>query len=138
MQNVTVFVQCSGNVWVPSGMCTNCNACQAVIPAACFPSCSFLWAFSVACLVGMWVHFIPCIWWTCDWGDNDGEGVRGAIWFILWGVGTVVLLLLVRQPAIHILHRESLESGEKSQYITHNSDGDLLMGAIRAHVHGSG
>ena len=33
-------------------------------------------------IMGMMIHFIPCIWWTCDWGDSDNEGMRGAIWFI--------------------------------------------------------
>ena len=27
-----------------------------------------------SCLVGLYVHFIPCLWWTCDWGEHDGEG----------------------------------------------------------------
>ena len=29
----------------------------------------------MGCLFGIWVHFVPCIWWTCDWGPYDGEGV---------------------------------------------------------------
>jgi len=28
----------------------------------------------VGCLIGTWFHFIPCIWWTCDWGYYDGQG----------------------------------------------------------------
>lgn len=43
----------------------------------------------VACVLGLFLHFVPCIWWTCDWGDHDGEGVRGAIWFVVWGAGVV-------------------------------------------------
>mmetsp|Transcript_22014 Transcript_22014/g.47405 ORF Transcript_22014/g.47405 Transcript_22014/m.47405 type:complete len:131 (-) Transcript_22014:410-802(-) len=46
-------------------------------------------------LGGMWCHFIPCIWWTCDWGANDGEGVRGAIWFI-----SGILLALIASIAL--------------------------------------
>ena len=33
-------------------------------------------------VIGMFLHFIPCLWWTCDWGEYDGEAVRGMIWFI--------------------------------------------------------
>ena len=36
------------------------------------------------CILGLWLHFVPCIWWTCDWGPHDGEGVRGGIWFLGW------------------------------------------------------
>jgi len=46
-----------------------------------------------ACLVGLYVHFVPCIWWTCDWGDHDGEGVRGAIWFTLWAIFALISLV---------------------------------------------
>ena len=38
----------------------------------------------MGCLAGLWLHFIPCIWWTCDWSINDGEEIRGGIWFALW------------------------------------------------------
>lgn len=46
---------------------------------------------------GLAVHFIPCIWWTCDWGYYDGEGIRGAIWFIVWAVVWVLATIKVRQ-----------------------------------------
>merc|ERR1712032_248361 len=38
--------------------------------------------------VGMAIHFIPCIWWSCDWGYYDGEGIRGGIWFGVWGIAS--------------------------------------------------
>lgn len=53
-----------------------------------------IWAFLISCLCGMWLHFIPCIWWSCDWGYYDGQGVRGGIWFITWPVLFFVYLLL--------------------------------------------
>ena len=40
--------------------------------------------------VGLFVHFIPCIWWTCDWGYYDGYGIRGGIWFTVWGAASGV------------------------------------------------
>ena len=63
----------------------------------------------VGLLIGLFIHFIPCIWWTCvqqhprvpparplswpparahrcDWGEHDGAAVRGGIWFITWAV----------------------------------------------------
>ena len=44
-------------------------------------------------LVGsLWLHFWPCLFWTCDWGPGDGQGVRGAIWFIGWGVISAIWL----------------------------------------------
>ena len=52
----------------------------------CCGSCGgrFWGPVAVGCLAGLWLHFIPCFWWTCDWGVNDGEGVRGGIWFGVW------------------------------------------------------
>ena len=46
-------------------------------------SCSSIGTSIIAgFIMGMMIHFIPCIWWTCDWGDSDNEGMRGSIWFI--------------------------------------------------------
>ena len=46
--------------------------------------------------VGMWVHFLPLYFGgLVTRGDNDGKHVRSAICFVLWGVGTGVLLLVV-------------------------------------------
>lgn len=53
--------------------------------------CWQLYAVVLGCLAGLWLHFIPCIWWTCDWGEHDGEGVRGAIWFSTWALTTAYL-----------------------------------------------
>ena len=55
--------------------------------------CCRMCAFPVlaGCLAGLWLHFVPCIWWTCDWGPHDGEGVRGGIWFVTWGAVTAWL-----------------------------------------------
>lgn len=47
----------------------------------------------VGCVFGIWVHFLPCIVWTCDWGQGDNEGVRGALWFGLWGAYMLVALV---------------------------------------------
>lgn len=44
----------------------------------------------VGVLGGMWLHFVPCIWWTCDWGPYDGQGVRGGIWLVCGIVLAVV------------------------------------------------
>ena len=46
----------------------------------------FLGTFWFGCFIGLWIHFIPCAWWTCDWGEYDGAGVRGGIWFVLWAI----------------------------------------------------
>jgi hypothetical protein len=50
-------------------------------------------AFGVGCVAGIFVHFLPCVVWSCDWGPGDKEGIRGAIWFSLWPLVTVLLLL---------------------------------------------
>ena len=47
----------------------------------------------IGLVASLWLHFIPCIWWTCDWSSSDGAAVRGGIWFIGWlviGVGMLV------------------------------------------------
>ena len=49
-------------------------------------------ALVVGCIIGLFLHFIPCIWWTCDWGEYDGQGVRGAIWFTTWAVVALAIL----------------------------------------------
>lgn len=46
------------------------------------------------CLWGIWLHFLPCLKWTCDWGEGDEEGIRGAIWFISWAVISILLACL--------------------------------------------
>ena len=43
--------------------CGNC--CDDCLGPFCGP-------FWIGCLGGIWLHFIPCIWWTCDWGLHDG------------------------------------------------------------------
>lgn len=66
-----------------------------------------------ACLVGLYVHFIPCIWWTCDWGDNDGEGIRGAIWFTIWiilGIYSILSTCLVSPSQALTLKLENEET----------------------------
>jgi hypothetical protein len=52
--------------------------------------CLLVTGVVVGVVGGMWLHLVPCLWWTCDWGPYDGEGVRGAIWI----VGSIVLTLL--------------------------------------------
>eukprot|EP00756_Hemistasia_phaeocysticola_P049446 Hpha_TRINITY_DN23922_c0_g1::TRINITY_DN23922_c0_g1_i1::g.137761::m.137761 len=45
-------------------------------------------------VAGLFIHFIPCIWWTCDWGDYDGEGVRGGILFAVWAIVAIVVFVV--------------------------------------------
>jgi hypothetical protein len=56
--------------------------------------------FLLGCAIGLFVHFIPCLWWTCDWGPHDGAAIRGAIWFTVWGIVTTLLLCFLRRPAL--------------------------------------
>lgn len=53
-------------------------------------------AFFMACFIGIFVHFLPCLSWTCDWGPRDQEGVRGGIWFALW-ILLFIVFVAVRQ-----------------------------------------
>ena len=63
------------------GVCGNAeSACQR-----------FVVPLLLGLLFGLWLHFIPCIWWTCDWGCHDGAGIRGGIWFVTWGIVSVAL-----------------------------------------------
>ena len=94
--------------------------------------CRFvLQAVLLGLLCGLFVHFWPCIWWTCDWGPNDGAGIRGGIWFILWAVVTSGIFVLharragreaglshVEQssmPAVLALHAWAVQRGASSQ-----------------------
>jgi len=44
------------------------------------------------CIFGCWLHFFPCIWWTCDHTFTDGAGVRMAIWLVSWLLLTGIVL----------------------------------------------
>ena len=57
------------NMNVQSRVCSVFNIVMALIMG-------FAFAF--------FAHFVPCVWWTCDWGYYDGEQIRGYIWFIGW------------------------------------------------------
>ena len=83
--------------------------------------------FWVACLIGIWVHFVPCLWWTCDWGDGDREGIRGAIWFGLWIVGAIVLSLSSMQQRVAWI---KINHVERVPVALAKSDADALWGAI--------
>lgn len=52
--------------------------------------------FWSGCLLGIFLHFLPCFSWSCDWGPGDNEGVRGGIWFGMWIVYAVVACVLPR------------------------------------------
>ena len=58
----------------------------------CCGSCGgrFWGPIALGLFFGLWFHFIPCIWWTCDWGDYDGENTRGTMWFVPWAVISIV------------------------------------------------
>ena len=45
-------------------------------------------------MLALVAHFVPCAWWTCDWGPGDEEGVRGAIWFGGTAVLTIILCFI--------------------------------------------
>jgi hypothetical protein len=65
---------------------------------ACGQSCGVVVRAVVLGFVwSVFAHFIPCIWWTCDWGAHDGQAVRGAIWFVLWAVLICYLLYTGRK-----------------------------------------
>jgi hypothetical protein len=56
-------------------------------------------AICVGCVIGLFIHFIPCIWWTCDWGPSDGQAIRGGIWFLVWAIVSSWLLCCRSSPA---------------------------------------
>ena len=58
-------------------------------------------ALLVSLLFGFWLHFIPCIWWTCDLSENDGGQVRGAV----WAIGTILcfFILVIRSRCVCII-----------------------------------
>ena len=64
------------------------------------------WPILIGLLFSLWLHFIPCIFWTCDWGPYDGAGVRReeeepVVWCVVWCVLWCVLwrvLCVLRTP----------------------------------------
>lgn len=65
-----------------------------------FPHCSKLFVVArflfVVGLAGFWLHFVPCFWWACDWGSEDGQQVRGIIWGASTGVFALAGVILAR------------------------------------------
>ena len=86
---LSTFVPCLRRYVCPP--CSECagdeSACQRLV----LP-------IFIGLLFGLWLHFIPCIWWTCDWGDHDGAGIRGGIWFITWGIVSTSLCCMRSRP----------------------------------------
>jgi hypothetical protein len=65
------------------------------------------WPILIGLLFSLWLHFIPCIFWTCDWGPYDGAGVRReeeepvvwcVLWCVVWRVVWRVLCVLRTRP----------------------------------------
>eukprot|EP01006_Ploeotia_vitrea_P047654 TRINITY_DN67147_c1_g2_i2.p1 TRINITY_DN67147_c1_g2~~TRINITY_DN67147_c1_g2_i2.p1 ORF type:complete len:208 (+),score=11.29 TRINITY_DN67147_c1_g2_i2:61-684(+) len=78
-----------------------------------FSCCNVCGAILFSLVISLAVHFIPCLWWTCDWGEHDGQGVRGAIWFILWGVLAVVFLCCIPRESAAVV---SFKDGSHAAY----------------------
>ncbi|CAH1791119.1 unnamed protein product [Owenia fusiformis] len=76
-----------------------------------------IWAFFSSCLCGIWLHFWPCIWWTCDWGYYDGQGVRGGIWFGSWALLFILMCFRTRTAILLIKYQYHSESPVCEQYI---------------------
>ena len=54
-----------------------------------------LWSIIVGCLVGIYLHFLPCFGlWSCDGSPNDRIQIRGGIWFISWFLITIFLSII--------------------------------------------
>ena len=54
---------------------------------------NILMAFVISFAFAFFLHFVPCIWWSCDMGYYDGEQIRGYIWFISWPCFFVLFLI---------------------------------------------
>lgn len=77
-----------------------------------YPHCKWYTIFcnlGIACVLGTWVHFIPCIWWTCDFSINDNAGIRGGIWFALWALLFLLSLLSCAKPEGCLVTSQSAE-----------------------------
>lgn len=75
-------------------------------------------AIVLGCVAGLFLHFIPCIWWTCDWGPNDGQGVRGGIWFVSWAIiGVAILCIDCRS---NNKNKEQLQDEEQQQQLAND------------------
>ena len=54
---------------------------------------AILQAVALAGLISFWLHFVPCLWLSCDLGPEDDGTLRGLLWFVGWPAVTVLLLL---------------------------------------------
>ena len=89
-----------------------------------------------SCLVGLYAHFVPCLWWTCDWGDHDGEGVRGAIWFTLWALLGVISIVssCVSSPS-HVLTLIMKNDTTRQLYLDNLSITNRVREMLNINVH---
>ena len=126
--------------------------------------CSIVGAAGVGLLFGLWIHFVPCLWWTCDCtssigsflvflssvlrsttltenvpyanagGEHDGEGVRGAIWFISWTIVTIYCAIssLVENKFMIVLTSADSVAATRLEGFRSLSDAEAFVNALRS------
>jgi len=95
-------------------------------------------SFFVSCYIGVFIHFLPCFTWTCDWSTTDNAGVRGGIWFGLWGIIFILSFtpalrqkgIIISQNVINlenIAERNDLSRGNNDNRDNNNRDRDNIF-----------
>ncbi|KNC54632.1 uncharacterized protein AMSG_01486 [Thecamonas trahens ATCC 50062] len=84
-------------------------------------------AVAEAVVASMALHFVPCLWWTCDLGKGDEGQVRGSIWI----VSALVLLITFVIPIPGIRQRGSYVETEYGRVWTAVSADELAISTAR-------
>ena len=107
-----------------------------------WPQTALTVLFSV--FAGIWLHFWPCIFWTCDWGPYDGASFRGSILFLTPLVLIAILCPLQTKVSFHKISgiengretsikiasvRKSV--GKQTSFVDENSLRDMIEEAIK-------
>jgi hypothetical protein len=71
-----------------------------------------LGAVTMAFMVGVFCHFLPCAVYSCDWGPQDNVPLRAGLWFGVWAVMAVVLLLTRQHMLVVRLDEDLGGTGE--------------------------
>ena len=90
---VPVAVCCLASLW----RCLRCFCCHVDLPLGRlgFAVCSLIQALVLGLVVGLWAHWIPCFWLTCDLSaEGDQARMRGLLLAAVGGGSALLACVL--------------------------------------------
>lgn len=65
---------------------------------------------------------IPCAWWTCDWGEYDGAGIRGGIWLLGGAIAAFFLCKRLSRPCVVLECTDDEGNARRVEIALHRDD----------------